>query len=305
MAARSTRRYGWLWPALLLGSGTAPAQELATAGAAGSDIVVTGTREPRRTLAEFVAAASDDHNGQLARFYTAICPASLGLPEGLGAAIADRVRDIAGAAGIEVAKPGCRPNLLVVVAERGRDFAAAFRDKRPALFRQLGSRELSQLLDTDEPVRAWQLVRLREADGRRAEPFVEGPGYVLDAHLMPSHSSSRLQKSMQPGLAMSFIVFDIGAIEGLTLTQLADHAAMRTLARTRSTAAGARSILGLFEDRRAGRRPARALTPRDLAYLKALYRTHGTRTAAQQRRSMARMVERQLAGTRASERPRR
>src|SRR3546814_11154869 len=81
---------------------------------------------------------------------------------------------------------------------------------------------------------------------------------------------------------------------------------MRTLAMTRpgtAVAAEGRSILGLFDDRRAGRAPAQSLTARDLAYLKALYSTRSVSTAAQQRATMARIAARALAGRMPERRP--
>src|SRR3546814_19328423 len=87
--------------------------------------------------------------------------------------------------------------------------------------------------------------------------------------------------------------------QGADTPQLADDWAMRTSAMTRpvtAVAAEGRSILGLFDDRRAGRAPAQSLTARDLAYLKALYSTRSVSTAAQQRATMARIAARELAG---------
>src|SRR3546814_20545293 len=81
---------------------------------------------------------------------------------------------------------------------------------------------------------------------------------------------------------------------------------MRTLAMTRpgtAVAAEGRSILGLFDDRRAGRAPAQSLTARDLAYLKALYSTRSVSTAAQHRATMARIPARELPARRPERAP--
>ena len=94
---------------------------------------------------------------------------------------------------------------------------------------------------------------------------------------------------------MSFVVFDLAAIEGLTLLQIADHAAMRALARTSPAALPARrSILTLFADRDAGSDPAGELTGWDIAYLAALYRTGNVVSAHQHQASIARTMRAEL-----------
>ncbi|HEX8257130.1 MAG TPA: hypothetical protein VF589_05825 [Allosphingosinicella sp.] len=263
------------------------------------EIVVTGTRDNKCAASDFIDSIMRDHDNQLARFHARICPATIGLPEGHAAAVMNRIRDVAATAGLELAGPKCRPNLVVVVADGGRDFVTAFRKKRPRLFHDLRRRETAELFAAGAPARAWQIVERREADGRVAEPFVEGVGYRPEAHLMPHMQSSRLQKSTRSDLALSFVVFDIAGVEGLTLTQLADYAAMRALASTRPPAkpGGPRSILRLFDDPKQGIAPAAVLTKWDLAYLKALYATNGTMMAWQERGRMVRRVRQELAGT--------
>ena len=77
--------------------------------------------------------------------------------------------------------------------------------------------------------------------------------------------------------------------------QIGDHAAMRGLAATRPGAAAAgRSILALFDDAAAGRRPAAAATRWDGLYLRALYRVAAAATAGVQRDSLARLLEQSL-----------
>src|SRR3546814_12856952 len=79
---------------------------------------------------------------------------------------------------------------------------------------------------------------------------------------------------MRPALTLAFAVIDLESAKGLTVPQLVDYWAMRTLAMTRpgpAVAAEGRSILGLFADRRAGRATAHALTARPPAHPNALY----------------------------------
>ena len=263
-----------------------------------SEIVVTGTREGRRDIAQFVRDVTDDSGRQIARFHRDICVAAFGLPPAQAEAVEQRMSDVAEAAGLNLARPGCRPNLVVVVADSSRDFLEAFRKRQPRLFHDIKGPDRAALFGGEGPVRAWQIVERHEADGRRAEHFIEGVGYRPEAHLMPHVHSSRLRHSTRPDLALSFVVFDLDEIEGLTLTQIADYAAMRALARTRPEGAeGPPTILRLFDGG-----TSRALSRWDLAYLKALYATDNAMMAGQQRQAMSRRVAAELAAQQAPRR---
>ncbi|PWG02552.1 hypothetical protein [Sphingosinicella humi] len=263
------------------------------------EIVVSGIREPKRAAAEFVAAITLAHEGQIARFETGLCPEVYGLLDDQKAAVVARLREVAETVGLEVRRPGCRPNLVVTVAADPPDFIRTLHRKRPWLFRDLDRAEIERLTTTRAPGRAWHLIGWRESDGRRAQHFTDTQGEYLDAHLTPMHQFSRLKRSKRPTLDLAFVVLDLPSIVELTLPQLADYVAMRSLAMTRPDAPAAaegRSILGLFEDLRSGDAPAETLTARDLAYLKALYAAGRPTSAAQQRATMARIAGEELAG---------
>lgn len=280
------------WPVVAeaAGPGDTPAE---------NEIVVTGPREPEEAAAEFVGAISVDHDNQIARFENGVCPAAFGLPDAEKTAVEARVREVAGEAGVEVERLACRPNLVIIVAAEPAEFIRTLHRKRPWLFRDLERRDIARLTAALTPGQAWHLLERRESDGRRAEHFVDTRGEFMDAHLTPSHQFSRLKKSMRPALTLAFVVVDLSAVRKLTTAQLADYAAMRTLAMTRASTETtlARSILGLFDDARAGRTPAASLTAWDSAYLKALYATKSVKTAAQQRATMARIAAREWIAT--------
>lgn len=272
----------------------APVLQAQTLNATRSDeIVVTGQRDREEAVHEFIDAVTVETNGQLATFRTKVCPATFGLPADYARIIVARIREVAGTAGVPLAEPECKPNLVVVVADDGRDFFDAFRADRPALF---GGVELSEIKDVREgegPVRAWQLVQLRGSDGRPARwvRFQIGTSWTPPVQVLDGVHPSRIQQSTRRDLSISFVAFDLAAIHGLTLTQIADYAAMRTLARTEAAEAGAPSILALFKD---GADGADRLTEWDAAYLKSLYATNNTVAASQQQSNMARSIGRQL-----------
>ncbi len=95
------------------------------------------------------------------------------------------------------------------------------------------------------------------------------------------------------------MVIDADAIDGLTLIQIADYAAMRTLAITRDPKGAAMaqdSILALFDPTQTSAKPA-SLSKSDAAYLHALYATSSVVSGATQRSNMAQSINRALSPT--------
>jgi len=263
-------------------------------------ITVTGDR--RDPIAAFVEDVTVETGNQIAKFATPICPVSLGLPPGHREVIEARIRQIGQYLGLGAAAGNCRPNVVVIVAAEGGDFVRQLRRERPDIFASLALRELRQVMRLAGPVRAWQVVEPHGADGRpmRRISFIEGgggpPRPVMGGYELTGVTASRTSLSTRQDLSLSFIVFDLAAIEGLSLLQIADHAAMRALARTEGAGLPARrSILTLFGDRAASVEPAHELTNWDEAYLRALYRTSNVVTAHQQRSSMSQAMRRELA----------
>lgn len=273
-------------------------------GSAGqpAEIVVTAPGERRDPVAAFVEAATVEARGQLARFAEPVCPASFGLPAEHSRTVEARIRAVADYLGVGAGGEGCRPNVVIIVADRGEDFVSGLSRERPDLFGALEGSEIRAVLRLAGPVRAWQAVEQRGADGRPMEMIEVG----LERRIVPSNTSvmpSLTSRPTRQDLALSFIVFDVEALEGLTLLQIADHAAMRAFARTDGAGLPSRrSILTIFSDRGAGVEPVPELTNWDAAYLRALYRTSNVTTAHQQRSSMLQAMRRELDAPPAGER---
>lgn len=276
-------------------AGAAPAQPTAAPGDA---IVVTGQRDRGEAIRDFIDEVTIVSDGQIAAFDAALCPASYGLPPAHNRVVAALIREAAAAAHIRVAAAPCRANVVVIVAADGADLLALLRRERPGLFDGADRAELAALASAPGPVRSWQIVEPRGADGRplRAVSFLQigggQPVYVGETRVLTGVRPSRTELPTRQDLSLSIIVFDLPAIEGLTLRQLAGHAAMRALARTDPAYAGAapgRTILSLFDDRSAGGPAADGLTRWDSAYLASLYAAGRTVAAAQQRSNMARL----------------
>ncbi|HWT13714.1 MAG TPA: hypothetical protein VN231_13250 [Allosphingosinicella sp.] len=247
----------------------------------------------------FVEAVTVETEGQVARFHEPVCPLSRGLPPDYNHVVEERVRAIARAVGIPVGRPaGCLPNLIVLVAEDGEAVTETLRGERPDIFAGLDSAEIRRAIAGGGPVRTWQSSVTRRAEGA---PIAENRDSYLfqDVHLFHGVPAGLLRETTRRDLRLSMILFDVDAIDGLTLMQLADHAAMRGLAPTRSAAAAAgKSILALFDESAAGRDPPQAATEWDGAYLRALYRADASLDGRAQRSSLARLLERNLRPTR-------
>lgn len=276
-------------------------------------IIVTGKRITDDAVADFVKAVTVETSGaQLAAFRAPICPMSMGLPDAFNRVIEQRIRAVAEEAGIDVAKEGCSPNVTVLVTDDGPKLISRLRSTHPSMFQDRDASMNRSLVGQPGPARAWQVIEARGSDGRPVQrvnfvdlrPLIPGippswaavvatpRGKYLDG-VIPS----RITRSTRQDISLSFVVIDVAAIDGLSLAQVADYAAMRALAQTdpkdaRTT--GQPTILTLFDDRKSGEPPADAITPWDQAFLKSLYKTRRTISAGLQRANMARIVRGEL-----------
>ena len=244
----------------------------------------------------FVDAVTLQIEEQAPRFHVPVCVASYGLPAGYGAAVAARIRDVAQAAGAAVDEGArCRPNLIVMVANDSRELSEALRRARPDIYVGLEAIDIERVLATPGPVRAWQSSETVRAEGGAS--YEDRDTFIhQDVHLHSGNMpASLLRTTTRRDLKLSVVLFDVDAIDGLTLMQIADHAALRGLAPTRAPAnAGRATILALFDDSGGHDAALAELTDLDLAYLRALYREDGASRGALQRAALARLIEQRL-----------
>ncbi|HWK36926.1 hypothetical protein [Sphingomonas sp.] len=246
----------------------------------GQDIVVTGQAESKareaavRGLTTAITTRSD---GQVARFSDPVCAASVGFEPQYDRIVVERITAAARDAGIAVDKPGCAPNLTVVMVDNGQAVLKALYKARPGTFSAIGTAERKRLLADSGPVHVLTLSELRDRDGERVGSVSDPSG--RGANPMPMllvHSVSIINPSTRQDIAGSVVLIDRAAAMGKTLRQLGDYAAMRALARTRDAGSGDNTILKLFGTDAAAA-PAE-LTSFDRAYLRGLYRGPATRS---------------------------
>ena len=252
-------------------------------------IVIQGTRPSDHQVRDFVRALTAVPSyGQISRFHAAVCPVAMGLPQVQNDGIAERMRAVAAAAKIKVAPAKCTPNAFVIVAP---DKAAAIKEleKRfPAYLSQMSARQVRDLTDSPEPAAAWQVKGLLTSDGLEAAKASGHDYYTVKSADNPSH----IKANSKPTFTASVVVIDVDAAKGLTLTQLADYAALRTfadIAPARVTGLGVPTILGALTASQDKPIPV-TLTYWDLGFLKSLYSTDNSYLATYQRGDMEQVL---------------
>jgi hypothetical protein len=210
------------------------------------------------------------------------------------------MRRVAEASGIGVARAGCTPNVFVIVA-RDKKSAIDELDRRfPTYFTGMSSKEVHDLASSAAPAVAWQVRSRLSADGELLEKPVGTDTYRVQG----TYNPSRIRTSTMPTFVAAMVVVDIGAAAGLTTTELADYAAMRTFVATdpdRVVRTGVPTILGVLAQADDKPLPV-TLTYWDLGLLKALYSTDNAYYARYQRGEMERAVKEELGRSREQQR---
>ena len=261
----------------------------------GAEVVVTARADPEREIRDFVDVLADTRvSGRIERFETRqACPAVTGLPPSFAQAVVARMRRIAAAAEVPLAKPGCRANVVAMVVTDKRAFLATLERKYPQFLSGLSGEARRKLMRDEGPAVAWQLSGAGlNADGVELEADPDSGATVNRT----TTRGSRLTDSGRTQFTGAVVVIEAKALTGLTTTQVADYAAMRGFARTDPTKlVGSRvpTILKVL-DAPMGSEVPLTLTDWDLGYLRGLYAAPMNVRAVQQRSAIRKGVERTL-----------
>lgn len=282
-----------LTAAALLMPAAAAAQD---APPADGQIVVTGQRTAPEDIKGFVDALEPPQRGlQLMRFHWAICPLAGGMLPEQAAAVEQRIRKVAKAAGVAVAGEKCTPNLVVIVTRDKAAFLDALFKRRPEYFDDLSRSQRRALADPANPVAAWHVEgEPLNADG---QPLVydSDTGYYVNRTTRPP---SRIGFASRPHFAAAIVVIEERALDGLTTTQLADYAAMRTLIASDPKRLGdsrAPTILRIIDAPMGAEIPI-TMTSWDFGILKGFYASNPLASAAAQKSEVRRRLGRELDG---------
>jgi len=258
------------------------------------EILVVGKREKQKSQAEqikeFVRALSTEAwDSPMTRFEN-VCPGIYGLSPARNLEIAARIRAVTTAAGIKVAKEGCRPNLRVVVIPDKEEMLKLLKSKHPVLFRDYDGRPVA-LAREEGPVTAWHVKQKLDRQGNSLEPSFNGITYVeIDG------ASPRVLALYRPVAMGAMILMEQKGLIGLTTTQIADYATMRALTTIdphRLSRSNAPTILRLMSSRVGDETPA-SLTQWDLAFLKSAYSVPPFSYSSSQQGSIRRAIAKEL-----------
>jgi len=266
------RLFLFLLSAIPSASATAQAAPPPSRPAPGNEaIVVTGQRDERKAVSDFVHALTPTlWEGQISRFEHSVCPAVVGLAPHQAEAVEQRMRVVTRAAGIVVEGAKCAPNVVLIVTSDKKAFMEELRHHHGEYFGDMTRERIHDLERESGPAAAWQLKGPPiNAAGQDLYQDPDSGVYVNKT----IESSSHITESARPQFDAAVVVVERKALTGLTVTQLADYAAIRALTGAdpaRLGNSGAPTILHVLEVPEGGETPI-TMTTWDLAFLKGFY----------------------------------
>ncbi|HET7576306.1 MAG TPA: hypothetical protein VFK19_07050 [Sphingomicrobium sp.] len=246
-------------------------------------IVVTGTKETRKTVEQFVRSLTPTiWQGQISRFEHSVCPAVYGLAKPQAEAVTNRMRLVAKSVGIVVEGHHCGPNVLLIVTSDKRALLQELERHRGEIFGGMPRSHVRDMERDSAPTAAWQLrgrpISASGMDLRWDAKLGAWMNYTTDA-------ASHITEGSRPQFDGAVVVIERKALAGLTVTQLADYAAIRALTGADPAKlgnSGAPTILHVLDVPMGGETPI-TMTKWDLAFLKGFYDVHRNLRANAQR----------------------
>ena len=266
--------------------------------ATGDEIVVTGeTRKQAQRQAQAYIRQLGIATGQTqaARWIGAICPRAIGLRPEHAKLVEQRIRKIAETVGASVAKSECQGNLIVAFTDDGKAVARKISSMDSSPTYRISAIEAARLKNGETPVRWWYNVSTQSRDGASSVPvnppgaaFADASGNKSDPPIndrttvISQYNSSLVSTLTIRGITSATVVVDVERASGASLASIIDYAALVGLAEVRNGAAPDGSILSLFKPTASHK----ALSKRDEAFLRGLYRITLDRKADQHQRTL-------------------
>ena len=257
------------------------------------DVIGRKPEEVRKEAQEFVRRVGVADQ-PVARWVEPVCPDVQGLSAELGARVEARVRAVAEQAGIKLAKPGCKGNLMIAFAKQGEAVVKQVATRSPDMLKDVTPAHRAYLYDGKTPIRWWHVTQMRTKDGMRdmgndVPPFVAlcGPGGAqLGGNVHTRYRSSIASTQMVRVLRAATVIVDVDDAHGKPLDSVTDFAALVGLAEIRpSDPPPPASVLSLFATG-----GPQDLTPLDRTFLRTLYKLPLDRTAVAHRGLLVRGI---------------
>ena len=270
----------------------------------GAPIVVTGqrpTREEAReravTFVRQVGIARGDTAA--ARWADPVCPRVLGIAQPYSGIVETRMREIAVAAGMQVAPAGCQTNVSVSFVGDAAGLMQEIDRRSPTRLQEVPRELRDAMLTGDAPIRWWYLTETRSrhrmrnaAQSVRTQQGGGGTGGrsqesspTMEVESLSEYNSSIISTFGARTIIDANVVIDLDRAEGRSLQAVAAYAAFVAFSEVRpSEPPPTGSILGMFGTEQG----ARGLSDWDMAFLRALYQLPLDRPARRHRGMLVR-----------------
>jgi hypothetical protein len=225
--------------------------------------------------------APSPYSHQVGRWtaYLPICPSTTGLKPAFNDYVSHRVLAVATRVGAPTAKnQHCKFTVEIIFTANPQEQVSYFgKSYRDLLGYDGGS--LQELLTFNHAIRAWYTTGTQSTSGASWTLDSDKPPVAtnfgrFDAPINKPQldSASRFSVGMVSSFGNVLVIADSRKITQLSLSSIADYVAMLVLTRTSVDGCNELpSIIDLLSADCGGRTPPDAITPADIAYLKALY----------------------------------
>lgn len=266
--------------------------------------VVVTARKPAETKS-YVEQITAPPAGseQLARWDDRICVGVSGVREEQAQFLADRVSQRAVEVGLRTGKPGCKPDVTILVTTEPEKLIGAMQDEYTSLFAinnelrtgSLNKAAFEQFKTEERPVRWWHVSETKSADGARIRGEAsQGLNDGITGAATVRSEGSRLRSAIREDLSRAIIVVDATMVQDVSLDSLGDYIAFVALmqADPNGNTKGINTIMNLFRAD-AGEKRALSMTDWDKDFLRALYSMpRNTASLTQAERYLAQRMER-------------
>jgi hypothetical protein len=247
---------------------TQVAESVAEDPASQGEIIVEGQTE--KQVREFLWRTLAPMSGRkVARRDEAVCLGFDNIDASLEGALRSRIAENLAAIGSELAAPGCSVNATVAFPRSAPAFIKWLQNERPTVFESLYRAEQRRLVRTPRAAYTWHYLP-EKADQ------LERQRNNSVAFFRADETAGGLAGQMgTPAISHSFTVIEAGAIEGLTINQVADYITMQALVMFEPGVreeVPASSILRLFDEKGANPAAPEKMSQIDRAILGVLYR---------------------------------
>lgn len=215
----------------------------------------------------------------LDRFQDSVCFGSVGLDRPVLEAIGDRLAQSAERAGLKLAGPGCKPNIVILFVDRVDAEIARLIRRRWWVFGNRSPSQIDMIVKERGPVRAWSNIEVKNADGES----IDAGG------ILRRTTASNIISATRRDVIASIVLVQRSALFGKTVRQIGDYLAMRTLAGVRpERATGKDTILALFNEGVTS--SPSEMTAFDRGYLKGLYSAQANQVASSMRATIVQTI---------------